>query len=59
MRVFLESNVGPIAAVVRALGARDSATLEEFRRDLEQTLSEYFEDNTLRQDYLLTRAKKR
>jgi SAM-dependent methyltransferase len=59
LRLFLEANVGPIAGVVRALGGQDPARLEVFRRELEQTLAEYFEDNTLRQDYLLTRAKKR
>ncbi|HEU4620210.1 MAG TPA: class I SAM-dependent methyltransferase [Gammaproteobacteria bacterium] len=58
LRVFLEANVGPIAGLVRALGASDPDKLEAFRRELEQRLSDYFEDNTVRQDYLLTRAKK-
>ncbi len=58
-RVFLEANVGPIASLVKMLGASDPAKLEQFRRELEQVLEPYFEDNVLRQDYLLTRAVKR
>lgn len=57
-RLFLETNVGPIAALVERLGESEPAKLETFRQDLEALIAEYFEDNVLRQDYLMTRARK-
>jgi SAM-dependent methyltransferase len=58
-RLFLEANVGPVAKLVAGLERTDRAKLVEFRRELEALLALYFEDNRLRQDYLLTRARKR
>jgi SAM-dependent methyltransferase len=57
-RLFLEANVGPIAALVERLSDTEPAKLETFRAELEALLAEYFDDNVLRQDYLLTRARK-
>lgn len=57
-RLFLEANVGPIAKVVETLHATAPDKLEAFRAEFERLLCAYFEDNTLRQDYLLTRAVK-
>ncbi len=57
-RLFLEANVGPIARLVEVLERSDRARLAALRGELEALLAEYFEDNHLRQDYLLTRAVK-
>jgi SAM-dependent methyltransferase len=58
-RVFLETNVGPVAKLVEGLGRSDPAKLAAFRAELEQLMGLYFEDNRIKQDYLLTRARKR
>lgn len=57
-RLFSEQGVGPIAKVVEALEKDAPEKLVELRRDLEALMSLYFEDNRLRQDYLLSRAIK-
>jgi len=57
IRVFTEVNAGPVARLVESL-ADDQARLAQFREDLEALVAEYFEDNRLRQDFLLSRAKK-
>jgi SAM-dependent methyltransferase len=57
-RVFSEQGLGPLATAVEALAARDPAQLEALRRELEDLISLYFEDNRIRQDYLLSRAVK-
>jgi len=44
--------------LVQKLGPSDPAALERFRREYEVLASEYFADNLLRQDYLITRATK-
>ena len=54
----IEKSAGPIIRLVEMLSASDPARLEEFRRETEALVSEYFEDNIIRQDYLLTRATK-
>lgn len=58
-RLFLESNVGPVGKLVEALGRTDPARLAEFRAELEQLMGLFFDDNRIKQDYLLTRARKR
>jgi SAM-dependent methyltransferase len=58
-RAFMEANVGQIAKLVQMLGAADARKLAAFRAEVEELASLYFEDNRLRQDYLLTRAVKR
>jgi SAM-dependent methyltransferase len=58
-RLFLETNVGPIAKLVESLRAEAPEKLDAFRTEMDALLGAYFEDNTLRQDYLLTRAVKR
>jgi SAM-dependent methyltransferase len=58
-RVFLETNVGPVSKLVEGLGKTDPAKLAAFRADLEQLMALYFDDNRIKQDYLLTRARKR
>ena len=58
MRVFMERNIGPMARMVATLEKSDPQKLASFRSEMEALIGEYFEDNHLRQDYLLTRAVK-
>jgi SAM-dependent methyltransferase len=58
LRVFLETNVGPVSKLVQMLEASDPSKLAAFRKELEELAGLYFEDNHLRQDFLLTRATK-
>ena len=58
MRAMLEVNVGPMSKLVAGLAASDPAKLATLRAELEALLAEYFEDNLLRQDFLMTRAIK-
>ena len=55
---FLERTVGPMLKLVQSLGPTDPARLAEFRREYEELARPYFENNQMRQDYLLTRATK-
>jgi hypothetical protein len=56
-RLFLEANVGPVGKLVEGLGRSDPAKLATFRTELEQLMGLYFDDNRIKQDYLLTRAQ--
>ncbi|MGA7796894.1 MAG: class I SAM-dependent methyltransferase [Candidatus Acidiferrales bacterium] len=53
-----EKSAGAMVRLVASLEESDPATLEKFRREYDSLASEYFEDNLLRQDYLITRATK-
>jgi SAM-dependent methyltransferase len=57
-RSFLEKTAGPIIKVVESLSATDPEKLKAFRGEYEALIAEYYEDNLVRQDYLLTRAVK-
>jgi SAM-dependent methyltransferase len=57
MRSFLESTVAPLAKVVQT-HADDPTKLADFRKELDALIAEYFQDNTVRQHYALTRARK-
>ncbi|MGH8398864.1 MAG: class I SAM-dependent methyltransferase [Gammaproteobacteria bacterium] len=57
-RLFMEASIGPIAKLVEALSTSDPARLATMRREFEELTALYFEDNHVRQDYLLTRAIK-
>lgn len=57
-RLVAESVLGPVGKLVESLSATDPARLAAFRREYDAILADYFEDNTIRQDYLLTRATK-
>lgn len=57
-RAMIEKTAGPIVKLVETLSASDPAKLAAFRREYEALVAEYFEDNLVRQDYLLTRALK-
>src|ERR1700686_4505326 len=53
-----EQNSAAMRRLVAELEGTDPAKLEKFRREYDALAAEYFEDNILRQDYLMTRAKK-
>lgn len=57
-RSFTERTAGPMVKLVESLAASDPAKLVTFRREYEALVAEYFEENMIRQDYLITRAKK-
>jgi len=57
-RMNLEKTAGPLIKVVESLSATDPARLAAFRSEFEALISEYYSENTVRQDYLLTRATK-
>jgi len=44
--------------LVESLSASDPARLSQFRREYDALVAPYFENNIVRQDYLMTRAVK-
>ena len=58
-RAVIERTAGPMLKLVEMLSASDPARLAQFRREYDALIAPYFEDNVVRQDYLLTRAIKR
>ncbi len=54
-----EKASGTMIKVVENLAATDPARLQQFRQELDESAALYLRDNTVRQDYLLTRARKR
>lgn len=58
VRVFTEINAGPVARLVEML-ADDAPRLARFRAELEALVADYFADNRVRQDFLMSRATKR
>ena len=57
-RFVMERTAGPVLKLVEMLSAKDPAKLAEFRREYEALAERYFEMNTMRQSYLITRATK-
>jgi SAM-dependent methyltransferase len=57
-RAVTERTAGPMVKLVESLKASDPAKLAAFRREYDALAAEYFEENILRQDYLITRATK-
>ena len=58
-RAVIERTAGPMLKLVEMLSGSDPARLAQFRREYDALIAPYFEDNIVRQDYLLTRAIKR
>jgi len=58
-RIMFERTAGPVLKLVDMLSATDPARLEAFRREYEALVAEYLDLNLVRQDYLLTRARKK
>jgi SAM-dependent methyltransferase len=57
-RMVSEKSAGATVRVVASLKDNDPARLEQFRREYDALAGDYFEDNILRQDFLMTRATK-
>jgi SAM-dependent methyltransferase len=57
-REFMEQNFGPLIRLFQLLEASEPDKAQALRREMEELASQYFEDNTIRQDFLLTRAVK-
>jgi SAM-dependent methyltransferase len=57
-RLASEKSAGPIVKLVATLESSDPAKLQQFRREYDALANEYFQDNLLRQSYLITRATK-
>jgi SAM-dependent methyltransferase len=58
MRVFMEHNFGPAKKLYAMLDAEDPKRAADLRRESDELASEYFEDNRIRQDFLMTCALK-
>ncbi len=57
-RSFFERWFGPAQKLLAALDASDKAGAASFRRDYEALAGEYFDENRVRQDFLMSRAIK-
>ena len=57
-RALSERTAGPMMKLVESLSATDPPKLAKFRQEYDALIASYFENNTVRQDYLLTRATK-
>jgi SAM-dependent methyltransferase len=57
-RAAIERSAGPLIKLVEMLGAKDPDRLRLFRQEFDSIVAEYLEDNLVRQDYLMTRARK-
>ena len=57
-RSFIERTAGPMLKLVEMLSGSDPEQLAKFRLEYDSLTAEYFADNIVRQDYLLTRAIK-
>ena len=55
-RLFIESSVGPMQKVVESL-ATEPAKLTAIRAEFESLAQTYYEENEIRQDYLMTFAR--
>jgi hypothetical protein len=53
-----ERGAGPMRKLVAQLSASDPEKLAAFRREYDALTSEYYDQNAVRQDYLMTRATK-
>jgi SAM-dependent methyltransferase len=57
-RDHIERTAGPMLKLVEMLSTSDPAKLALFRGEYDALIAPYFEDNIVRQDYLMTRAIK-
>lgn len=57
VRLFMEKNAGPVIGLVKALEGQPER-LAQFRRELDGLIAEYFDNNVVRQDFLVSRATK-
>ena len=57
-RVFMETHFGPAQKLFRMLDASDPPKAAALRREIEELVAQYFENNSIRQDFLMSRAIK-
>jgi SAM-dependent methyltransferase len=57
-RIFMEQNLGPMTRLLQSLDNSDPNKASALRREFEDLAARYFENNIVRQDYLMTRAVK-
>jgi SAM-dependent methyltransferase len=57
-RALTERTAGPLVKLVEALSATDPAKLASFRKDFDALIEDFFDDNYMRQEFLMTRAIK-
>lgn len=57
-RANVERAAGPIIKMIEMLAAKSPDRLEEYRREFDAIVAQYMHDNLVRQDYLMTRARK-
>lgn len=57
-RANVEATAGPMRALVEMLERTDPAKLTQFRQEYDAIVADYFEDNVVHQDFLMTRATK-
>ena len=56
-RHLMEQSGSQVTRIVQALKG-DPARLDQFRREYEELVGEYFDGNQIHQDFLMTRATK-
>jgi len=57
-RAMTERTAGPMIKLVENLSANDPSKLAAFRQQYDALVTEYFRENTVQQDFLMTRATK-
>ena len=57
-RLFMEKNFGPATKLLQGLDASDPQKATALRRDMEELAAQYFENNAIRQGFLISRAIK-
>jgi SAM-dependent methyltransferase len=57
-REGFEKTAGPVVKLVETLSESDPAKLDAFRAECDVLIAEYFDENVVRQGYLMTRAIK-
>jgi hypothetical protein len=57
-RNLTERTAGPVIKLVESLEGKDPAKLVAFRKEYDALAAEYFHDNFMQQDFLMTRAIK-
>jgi hypothetical protein len=55
---MIEQTAGPIVKLVATLSEQDPQKLAALRTDFDALTAEYYVDNAVRQDFLMTRAEK-
>jgi ubiquinone/menaquinone biosynthesis C-methylase UbiE len=58
-RIMSERNSGPLIKIVDALSASDPGRLAAFRNEYDALTAEFWHDNAIHQNYLMTRAIKK